>query len=365
MFTTSYQEILKQIDAIDLIEYGKTRNYINGAVTKLSPYISRGVISTKQIAEKVLNKGYKPYAIDSFLKELAWRDYFQQIWLELGDDINKDIKQPQPNLGNTFISKAIVDAATSIEAIDKGINDLYATGYIHNHLRMYMAAITCNIAKSNWKLPAQWMYYHLLDADWASNACSWQWVAGSFSSKKYYANQENINKYCNTNQQHTFLDIDYNSFETLAIPAQLQQTIALELTTTLPPKQEIIVDTTLPTFIYNFYNLDCLWHQNENGNRILLLEPSHFKQYPVSARTGDFIMALASNINNIQVYVGQFDELVKEYHLTNIYFKEHPSAKHYKGIEESRDWMFKGVTGYHPSFFSYWKKCERLLKQQY
>ncbi len=365
MFTTSYQEILKQVDAIDPIQYGKTRNHISGAVTKLSPYISRGVISTKQIAAIVLNKGYKPYAIDSFLKELAWRDYFQQVWIALGDDINKDIKQPQPNVGNASIAKAIMDAATSIEAIDKGINDLYATGYMHNHLRMYVASIVCNISKSHWKLPAQWMYYHLLDADWASNACSWQWVAASFSSKKYYANQENINKYCNTNQHNTFLDIAYENFETLAIPTQLKQIISLELKTILPLQQEIIIDNTVPTFIYNFYNLDCLWHQNESGNRVLLLEPSHFKQYPIATKTIEFIITLANNIKDIQVYVGEFNELVQEYSLTNIYFKEHPTAKHYKGIEESRDWMFKDVTGYHPSFFSYWKKCEKILKLHY
>ncbi len=365
MFSTSYQEILQQIDAIDPLKYGKTRNYCDGAVTKLSPYISRGVISTKQIAETVLNKGYKPYSIDSFLKELAWRDYFQQAWIALGDEINNDIKQPQPNVGNTFIAKSIVDANTNIEAIDNGINKLYENGYMHNHLRMYVASITCNIAQSHWKLPAQWMYYHLLDADWASNACSWQWVAGSFSSKKYYANQENINKYCNTNQHHTFLDIAYESFETLAIPEQLLHTTTLELTTTLPPKQEIIVDNTLPTFIYNFYNLDYLWHQNEIGNRILMLEPSHFKKYPVSSKTIDFVLTLANNINNIQVYAGEFNELIEEYHLTNIYFKEHPTAKHYKGIEENRDWMFKDVVGYYPSFFSYWKQCEKILKKRY
>ena len=365
MFSTSYQDILKQINAIDPIEYGKTRNYIDGAVTKLSPFISRGVISTKQVAETVLSKGFKPYAIDSFLKELAWRDYFQQVWIALGDDINNDIKQPQPNVDNTFIAYAIVETATSIEAIDKGISELYATGYMHNHLRMYVASITCNVAKSHWKLPAQWMYYHLLDADWASNACSWQWVAGSFSNKKYYANQENINKYCNTNQQNTFLDISYESFESLAVPEQLQHTSTLELTTTLPLKQEINVDKTLPTFIYNFYNLDYLWHRNEVGNRILLLEPSHFNKYPVSAKTIDFIMSLSTNINNIQVYIGEFNELLAGYQLTPIYFKEHPTNRHYKGIEESREWMFKDVTGYHPSFFSYWKKCERILKKNY
>ena len=67
-FTTDYQEILQLIEAIDPIKYGKTRNYMNGAVSRLSPYISRGVISTKQVAAYVLSKGYKPQEIDAFLK---------------------------------------------------------------------------------------------------------------------------------------------------------------------------------------------------------------------------------------------------------------------------------------------------------
>mgnify|MGYP006195700273 CR=1 FL=1 len=60
---------------------------------------------------------------------------------------------------------------------------------------MYLAAMVCNNAKSHWLTPARWMYYHLLDGDLASNALSWQWVAGTFSHKKYIANQQNINKY--------------------------------------------------------------------------------------------------------------------------------------------------------------------------
>ena len=59
MFVTSPAEILKLVDSIDPIRYGNTRNYGNGAVTKLSPYISRGVISTKQVAKAILAKGFK------------------------------------------------------------------------------------------------------------------------------------------------------------------------------------------------------------------------------------------------------------------------------------------------------------------
>ena len=47
---------------------------------------------------------------------------------------------------------------------------------------------------------------------------------------------------------------------------------------------------------------------------------------------------------------------------TQVYFKEHPTTRHYQGIQEQRDWLFPEVSGYFPSFFGYWKKCEKYLK---
>jgi len=274
IFPLSYSEILQRVQKIDPVKYGSSRNYLNGSVTYLSPYISRGIISTKCILDTVLNRGYKPAQIEKFIQELAWRDYWQEVFIAKGDAINQDIKQAQKPVSNTSISKAIVEAHTGIEAIDKAILEFYKTGYIHNHIRMYIAAIACNMGHSHWKLPAQWMYYHLLDADWASNALSWQWVAGANANKKYVANQDNINKYCFTKQKDTFLDVPYEAFALMKIPETLKDVLALELKTPLPKREPITIDETLPTCVYNFYNLDPLWKKNILANRILLLEPS-------------------------------------------------------------------------------------------
>ena len=293
---------------------------------------------------------------------MAWRDYWQQVWIAKGNAINQDLKHPQSPVSNSSISKSIVDATTGVEALDRAIETLYETGYMHNHLRMYSAAVVCNMAQSHWKAPAQWMYYHLLDADWASNALSWQWVAGANANKKYVANQDNINKYCFTTQKNTFLDVPYEAFGSMEIPEVLKDTPEIELKTPLPSQNQLEIDSVLPTCIYNFYNLDPLWKNEVSANRILLLEPSHFKAYPVSQNTIDFILnSSKENIDGIQIYVGAFKDLVTEYSLDNIYFKEHPLSQHYQGIEDSRDWMFD-VQGYYPSFFSFWKKCKKQLK---
>ena len=162
--TTIYSDILEKLVKIRPMEYAKSRNFIDGAVTYLSPYISRGVLSTKQVYDSCMDRGFKPFRIEKFIQELAWRDYWQRIWQE--KDINIAIKQTQQEVDNFGISKQIVGAKSGITAIDQAINTLYDTGYMHNHLRMYVAALACNIAKSHWKVPAQWMYYHLIDGDW-------------------------------------------------------------------------------------------------------------------------------------------------------------------------------------------------------
>ena len=358
-FDTDYKIILEKMDQIEPAKYGSTRNYVEGAVTYLSPYISRGVISTKQVLEFVLNKGYNVSQIGSFVRELGWRDYFQRV--AQVKDLNTPIKHLQRPILNYEISTQIVEAATGIEGIDVAIKKLYETGYMHNHCRMYTASLACNIANSHWYHPAQWLYYHLLDGDWPSNACSWQWVAGANSHKKYYANQENINKYTYTKQVNTYLDKPYEVLETMDAPASLLATQKVNFPVELPKTPDLKFNPILPTFLYNYYNLDPLWHKGEPGNRILLIEPDFFTTYPVSKNCMNFMLALSTNIPDIQVYIDSFQSFVKDYKPGNIYYKEHPLNAGYNGNEEARDWITEEVWGYYPSFFSYWKKVEKIL----
>ena len=362
LYPSGYDAILDRIASIDTIAYSPSRNYIDGAVSYLSPYISRGVISTQFVYQSLLKRGVQPSAMTKFIQELAWRDYWQLIWVEKGDAINTDLKHRQTAVTSYEISSALVRAKTGIKAIDEALTIFYQTGYLHNHLRMYIASIACNIAQNHWKHPAQWMYYYLLDADWASNALSWQWVAGSNSNKKYYANQENINTFCYSDQTGTFLDVSYDDFANLPIPEVLKPTEILRFKTQLPEQGAVKIDSKLPTLIYNFYNLDPLWRSDEAVNRVLLLEPSHFEMFPVSQKTIDFVIELSKNIKDIQIIVGEFSE-IKPTYLSNgvVFFKEHPLNSHYVGNEDSREWMFS-VKGFYPSFFAFWKKCKKEIQ---
>ncbi len=347
--TTDYSEILQKLEKINPIKYTKDRNFLDGSVTKLSPYISRGVISTKFVYNYLIKKGYSLNKIIKFVQELVWREYWQVIWCNY--DINKDLKNTQDNVLQYGIPTLINQHDTKINAIDLSIIELYKTGYMHNHLRMYVASLITNIAKYHWQIPAKWMYYHLLDADWGSNALSWQWVCGANSNKKYYANQQNINKFTKTHQSNTILDRTYEELINLNQPRDYSKNLNINLTTILPKTEKLKIDENKPICIYNFYNLDCEWRKNIDANRILLIEPSIFKKYPISEKSMKFMLDLSKNISDIKVFVGEFHELPTK--KLKVYFKEHPLNQNYKGIEDQREWLCKPEKPFR-SFFKHW-----------
>ena len=346
----------KLLAQINTITYAEKRNFV-GSGTGISRYVSRGVLTLPQVRDHVLKK----YTINqsyTFIFELAWREYWQREWMMRGDGIFDDIKNTQSQVESANIPSAIIDACTGINQIDKGIKALYDTGYIHNHVRMWLGGLTCNIAHTKWQLPAHWMYYHLLDGDPASNMLSWQWVAGTFSSKKYLPAQENIDTYTHSIQKSSFLDHPYDALAELPTPTILLDRKPLALSWLKPASPVLEVDKSLPTLLYTSFWLNHEWHSDMLANRILVLEPSWFERLPVSDKVTQFILDIAKEINGLQVYVGEWADLVPQIG-TTVYFVSHPSVSHWHGEAEPYPLLFPEVPlKSYGSFMSFWKQCK-------
>ena len=85
--------------------------------------------------------------------------------------------------------------APGIPVIDRAVAELYACGYLHNHVRMWLASYVVHLRKVHWRAGADWLYAHLLDGDLASNHLSWQWIAGTASHKPYLFNADNVARF--------------------------------------------------------------------------------------------------------------------------------------------------------------------------
>ena len=186
------------LDKIDPLGYGASRNYLDGAVTKLSPYIRHGILSLNEVRNRALDMGDgKP--IEKFVQELAWRDFWQRIYAQNPDWIWSDIEPYKTGFtADDYaddLPQDIVEAQTDSAAMNHFITELKTTGYLHNHARMYLAAYMVHWRRVKWQAGAAFFLAHLLDGDPASNNLSFQWVASTFANKPYYFNLENLQKF--------------------------------------------------------------------------------------------------------------------------------------------------------------------------
>lgn len=184
---------------IDPIAYTQTRNFGDGKISRLSPYIHHGLLSLNEVRNYVLAICKQPEQIYKFIQELAWRDFWQRILIEHPNWAWEDVEPYKTGLRAEDYAKTLPDdiaqGCTGVACLDGFIHELIATGYIHNHARMYLASYVVHFRRIRWQAGATWFLQHLLDGDVASNNLSWQWVASTFSDKPYIFNLENVTKY--------------------------------------------------------------------------------------------------------------------------------------------------------------------------
>lgn len=184
---------------IDPINYGSTRNYGDGKVTRLSPYIHHGILSLNEVRNYALTQCSQPQQVIKFIQELAWRDFWQRVAAQHPEWLWANVEPYKTGFKDEdyadFLPNDIATGETGIACLDAFIKELITTGYIHNHARMYLAAYIVHFRRIKWQAGAKWFLHHLIDGDMASNNFSWQWIASTFSNKPYLFNLENVDKY--------------------------------------------------------------------------------------------------------------------------------------------------------------------------
>jgi deoxyribodipyrimidine photo-lyase len=171
-------------------------------VSVLSPYIRHRLLTEDEVLKAVLGR-HSPAAAEKFVQEVFWRTYWKG-WLEMRPGVwtgcRAELARALDRLATEGGLRRDWEAAcrgeTGIDCFDHWARELAATGYLHNHARMWFASIWIFTLRLPWVLGADFFLRHLLDGDAASNTLGWRWVAGiQTPGKPYVARADNIARY--------------------------------------------------------------------------------------------------------------------------------------------------------------------------
>ncbi len=167
--------------------YQDKRNFPSvDKTSRLSPHLHFGEISPVQIWHSQGQKrsmGWK-----TFEKELIWRDYAENAICQFPRYASANYREEFDRLQwrdpatDEFAArdlKAWQQGRTGYPIVDAGMRQLWQTGWMHNRVRMIAASFLIKHLLIDWRVGERWFWDTLVDADYASNACNWQWVAGT------------------------------------------------------------------------------------------------------------------------------------------------------------------------------------------
>lgn len=169
-----------------MTDYNKKRNRpdVDGT-SRLSPHLHFGEISPRQVyheAHKALeNEQSGQKGADVFLSEIGWREFSYNLIYHIPTLPEKPLQEQFEDFkwnDNKDDLKAWQRGKTGYPIVDAGMRQLYATGWMHNRLRMVVASFLIKDLFVHWKYGEAWFWDCLVDADAANNVAGWQWVAG-------------------------------------------------------------------------------------------------------------------------------------------------------------------------------------------
>jgi deoxyribodipyrimidine photo-lyase len=178
---------LEQFIAHGLAGYADGRDRPDQEFTSLlSPHLHWGEISPHQVwhtisMEKAKTQGKLDRDAEKFLKEMLWREFSHHLIHHVPDFPETPFRREFADFPWSSDLEALgawQKGLTGYPIVDAGMRELWATGTMHNRVRMVVASFLVKHLLIPWQEGERWFWDTLVDADIANNAASWQWVAG-------------------------------------------------------------------------------------------------------------------------------------------------------------------------------------------
>ncbi|MXZ13169.1 MAG: deoxyribodipyrimidine photo-lyase [Candidatus Dadabacteria bacterium] len=187
MWTPGESGALARLDSFleqQVAGYGTLRNRPDILGTsKLSPHFHFGEISPLLCCHRALSH-VNPEAendFKSFFRQIVWREFSHHLLYHCPKFPEKPFQAEFKRFAWVRDEEALrrwQSGLTGYPIVDAGMRELWATGWMHNRVRMIVASFLVKHLLIPWQDGAKWFWDTLVDADLANNSVSWQWVAG-------------------------------------------------------------------------------------------------------------------------------------------------------------------------------------------
>jgi len=169
-----------------VVAYERDRNRPEPSVTSgLSPHLHFGEISSRQVwhaaAWHAEHEPARHSGTEAFLREIGWRDFYANVLVNEPESPDLPLQErfsQFPWESDPLSLLAWQRGQTGYPIVDAGMRQLWATGWMHNRVRMIVASFLIKDLLIPWQEGEKWFWDTLVDADLANNAGGWQWVAG-------------------------------------------------------------------------------------------------------------------------------------------------------------------------------------------
>ena len=183
-----------------IIQYANARDLpAEAGTSRISQDLRFGLISIRTIYKAVYERMQalplaQRQSLQVFINELCWREfYFQTLWKcpEVLEQEFTPAFRSMPWLHNPEAFERWTTGQTGFPIVDAGMRQLFATGYMHNRVRMITAMFLTKDLHLDWRQGEQWFMQHLIDGEIASNNGGWQWSAGTGTDAAPYFRIQN------------------------------------------------------------------------------------------------------------------------------------------------------------------------------
>lgn len=174
------REVLFKFTGENLENYHENRDYPSlDSTSHLSCFLSTGQISIREVYHHV-NKINNSKGKDTFIKELAWRDFYNMIYYYYPNQKDEEIIKKYRNIPWRYDDESFnlwKEGNTGFPIVDAAMRQLKEEGWMHNRLRMVVSSFLVKDLLIDWRLGERYFSHMLIDYDSSSNIGGWQWSA--------------------------------------------------------------------------------------------------------------------------------------------------------------------------------------------